>query len=299
MVSLTAYHKGKYLRREEISKRLSECPVCNSTDIHIVYVLQKDPDIFLEKCRYCCTVFADAMPTASCLDEYYAHYYDDNQKGNTSGGPERIAQRIYPQCKSKPKLRILDFGGGNGEVAFELAKMLCCKGGMIEVSVVDYNIATVRSDHSKIKMSHHSTLATCEGVYDIVIASAVIEHIPDMKSVLETLSEKVAPSGVFYARTPYCLPIIKVMKLIGISMDFTYPGHIYDLGDDFWKATKRSFFPKESFSFIYSRPSPVESTFRDAPVRTAVAAAMKAIWYLTGGVWALVGGWEVMIRRIT
>jgi len=49
------------------------------------------------------------------------------------------------------------------------------------------------------------------------------------------------------------------------------------------------------FDVLGSRPSPVETSLRQRPARTLVAAAGKAPWHVVKG-WPFVGGWEWAAR---
>jgi hypothetical protein len=91
-------------------------------------------------------------------------------------------------------------------------------------------------------------------------------------------------------------PIIKLLRLVGVKVDFTYPGHIHDLGQAFWEG----YFKKEQsndFQILDSRPSMVETTLRKHFLRTIAAHAFKAPWYLLGKSYKYVGGWEVFVRK--
>lgn len=63
---------------------------------------------------------------------------------------------------------------------------------------------------------------------DLIIASGVFEHIPDLGSLLVQLVGKLRPGGFFYARTVYALPIMRMFRV-----EMSYPAHVHDLGDEF------------------------------------------------------------------
>jgi hypothetical protein len=91
---------------------------------------------------------------------------------------------------------------------------------------------------------------------------------------------------------------MKIFSLIGIKWDFTYPAHIHDLGEDFWV----SYFGSDNihcqFKLLESKPSIVQTTFKEHFLRTVVAYLLKAPWYIFGNYWKLVGGWEVFVQKI-
>ena len=90
--------------------------------------------------------------------------------------------------------------------------------------------------------------------------------------------------------------MMSAARRFGIAIDFTFPGHLSDIGGAFW----RKFIDlagMKDFSIVCSRPSPVESGFADAPLRTLASFAMKSLWYLSFGAWKFVGGWEIVLKR--
>jgi hypothetical protein len=100
---------------------------------------------------------------------------------------------------------------------------------------------------------------------------------------------------MFYARTPYMLPIMKLLDFIGAHIDFTYPGHLHDLGQSFWE----NFFKKNATDFrvLKSRPSFVETGFRQNFIRTLFAYILKSPWYIFRRNYSLVGGWEIFAYK--
>ena len=93
------------------------------------------------------------------------------------------------------------------------------------------------------------------------------------------------------------MPIIHLSKFLGVNWDFTFPAHIYDLGQDFWESLFNDKITKEYFTILRSTPSIVETSFRNHFWRTLFAYALKAPWYVLGKRYTLVGGWEVLVRK--
>jgi SAM-dependent methyltransferase len=300
MISSTYYHKGMRLAAEHISCRHEICPFCSSAVFKRIFTIQHDPDIFLMKCSLCSGVFSDAVPSDSVFEQYYSSYYADFGSHMTFASPGRFAQRI---CRSltvekERDYRILDFGGGDGSLSYALAKMLQKAGAScVEITVVDYSRETLTSDTESVSICHQPSIEAAGGMYDIIIASSVLEHLPRPVDSMQQLFSKLSAGGFFYARHPYIVPLMRVVRLFGITIDFTYPAHLNDFGGDFWKAILRTHCADGFGIVVFSRPSPVETSFSAAPARTAAAYLMKSMWYLTFGFWHLVGGWEIGIVR--
>jgi hypothetical protein len=85
-----------------------------------------------------------------------------------------------------------------------------------------------------------------------------------------------------------------------VNMNMTYPGHVHDLGDEFWAVLPQRLPIKAEL--MRSRPSIVETGFRQAFLRTALAPICKfpsrlETLYTVTPKFKFYGGWEVLIRR--
>lgn len=93
-------------------------------------------------------------------------------------------------------------------------------------------------------------------------------------------------------------PFRRVLK----GFDLTYPAHVHDLGPSFWNRVTDTF--NLGAQVIFSQPSPVETAFAKAPVRTAVSYLCKAVAHFEHALvprkrdyrWEFVGGWEVLLH---
>ncbi|MCC6337850.1 MAG: class I SAM-dependent methyltransferase [Myxococcales bacterium] len=219
------------------------------------------------------------MPTREALEEYYSRYYQQNELGVTFVGKQAFAKNIAKRCTPR---RILDFGGGDGSLSKAISPTA-------EIVVVDYAAPTGDSRVTLLK-----ELSEASGSFDLVIASAVLEHVPEIRITMERLFRLVAPRGLFYARTPYVQPFASFGRV-----DVGFPGHLHDLGPDFWNRVIETF--QLQAVLEASRPSIVETSFASHPVRTLAAYALKAPCHLEllfhrNPWWRFVGGWEVFLR---
>jgi hypothetical protein len=132
----------------------------------------------------------------------------------------------------------------------------------------------------------------------VILASAILEHIPDAHATIRKLVGMAGPGAFMYARTPYVVPLARLVPML----DTTYPAHVHDMGSGFWNRFAATF--DLHARLLLSRPSLVETTLRDNPVRTMLAQALKfpalAELWLSGQTrvprWKLVGGWEVVLQ---
>jgi SAM-dependent methyltransferase len=244
------------------------------------------------------------MPTEACLERYYGEYYDGLDEERTFHDIERLGRHVWKSIDlagRDGRLRILDFGGGDGSLAKWIARYRPGQRtqGPDELVLVDLQ-ESAPSEEADFTFQQVRELSAAEGTFDLVLASAIIEHVPLLQPVIRELFSKAARPGWFYARTPYVEPFCRLSKKI----DVTFPGHVHDMGDRFWNAVPRTFALGDA-TIVHSRPSPVDTSFWQSPVRALAAHLFKLPARLEGGLfgskdrrmfWTLVGGWEVVLR---
>lgn len=301
----TCFHKGIHLSESDLCGEDIRCPVCRSTNRTNVIILQRSPDIYLKQCHNCFAVSASRLPTKEAMDSYYNSYYQKNDKGITFDDPVRFGYHLFNQTRKyltrKETFSILDYGGGIGTISIELAKRYLEYGASeVKVIIVDYEQTAVISDSPNLLIGRYSTLPEVKDQkFDIIIASAIVEHLPTPGTEITCLFELLNEHGLIYFRTPYVMPIIVLLKKLNIHFDFTYPAHIHDLGPKFWSNILKTFNLKNEFNILYSRPSIVETTFSEHFARTFISYLCKTPWYILGNRWHFVGGWEVLIQKGT
>jgi SAM-dependent methyltransferase len=300
-------HRPLHMAESQLAPPDPACPLCGSNDRSPVYVIQQDPIVRFLKCASCGAVSASRIPTTDALEAYYAGYYGSNlfpsgSEQVTFDDARRFGKHLAKRVERygrRSSIKILDFGGGDGTVALRTAEQLIESGlESVAITVVDPSATVVQAADPRISLSGQTTLdGLSASAYDLVIASAVIEHLPHPRAFLDSLLDLVDPGGIFYARTPYRVPFIKWFTRLGIEWATMYPAHIHDLGQDFWEAYFDRIVSSPSLKLLESRPSIVESSFRGHVLRTLIAYALKAPWYLLGKRYTLVGGWEVLVRK--
>jgi hypothetical protein len=272
-----------------------------------VVPIQKDPEVSLFECRTCRASSASRLPTVAALEDFYRSYYacDPGSKGEdrvTFDLPVRLARHIVSACIAalpRNRVEILDYGGGDGAVSLLAAELLLESGlSRVGITVVDLQESPATPRDDRIRLVHAKSLDELEAEhFDLVIASAIVEHLTDPRGVTIRLLESMSPSGCFYARTPYILPFVKVCKALRIRWNFMYPGHLHDLGPRFWRWFFHSPPVAGSFELTASRPSIVAASFTRQPLRAAASHLFKAPWKILGNRYGLVGGWEIFSRR--
>jgi SAM-dependent methyltransferase len=306
MVSAATYHAGKFLQEQELLPESKTCTWCKFAGNRArVLLLQKSPDVWLLKCPVCYAASASRAATEAAIGRYYASYYCDTTVNRvTCGNPSHLARHICRFAKlpqSLPKIAVLDFGGGDGSISHavgvDYAKR---RSAPVDIVVVDYNKSLIAPAHPRVTLSHKSSImeiAKCEH-FDLVLASAILEHLPEPADITRKLLGMLAPGGYFYARTPYMAPLLHLLGRMHIGYDFTFPAHFHDLGQDFWEHILSTLgMASGKWALVRSRPSLVETSFSDKFGRTLLSHVMKAPWWILRRYYPLLGGWEVFIQR--
>ena len=255
-------------------------------------------------CPQCGGYSASRMPSEDMLRRYYARYYENSGRVSTFKDPDAFARHILGgagNLRGMESPAILDFGGGGGDLSRAVAGLLL-RGGAARVSIdlVDYNSGLSRSDSQQVCIQAHQTLEAVDGrEFDLVLASAILEHIPEPWPVITRLFTSLRSGAVLYARTPAMVHLFRLFDRFGLHYDFTFPAHVHDMGQDFWERILERLPPScGKFRLLSSRPSIVETSFRANPVRTAMAYALKSPWHVLGRHYGLVGGWEVFVQQL-
>ena len=298
------------LRENQLLPADASCPCCGSTDRYVVGLLQKSPEIALLDCKSCHVTSASRIPNEAALADYYRDFHNApfSSHGHkiTFDLPDKLAAHIAQVairhsavCRQTRAPNILDFGGGDGAISIKLAETFLRNGATAaEVVVVDYCDESAQPSDDRITVSRTDSIAGNEiGKYELVIASASIEHVPFPREVLPPLFKALCVGGVFYARTPFMMPLLRLFRLLGVRLDLSYPAHIHDMGSSFWNTIGTRLVPEVPFEILASQPSIVETSFGDHFLRTLVAYSMKAPWRILGSRYRLVGGWEVFKMR--
>ncbi len=300
----TPFHESRHLTEEELVDARAACPACLSTaPRRSAHAIQRDPDIDLLICGACGIGSASWMPTPETLERYYGQYYDDTEGAHvTFSGVSRLSRRIADELGSlfgRPVARVVDFGGGDGSVSIGIAELLVAERGVgrVDIELVDH-AEPADPPRQEIRIQRTGDLADLTGRFDIVIASAILEHVPDLHGTMTRLFSLAGPGAIFYARTPWWAPLVGVVP----GVDLTFPGHVHDIGAPFWGGVVETY--GLDAELIASRPSIVETEWADAPGRTLAASLLKSpsrLEMLLRGprtrrpVWRWVGGWEAVV----
>jgi ubiquinone/menaquinone biosynthesis C-methylase UbiE len=170
--------------------------MCGSAQLSVekgLRTLQADPEVVLMSCERCYATSVSRLPTPTALDDYYSSYYDTgNVAAVTADDPAKIARRIARYASKSSSIDLLEFGGGDGSIGIEVLARLGARGS---VTVVDYDHRRFAPAPSGVILNHTEELCNVQRTFNLVIASAAIEHLPNPKAVLQDLLAKVVLGG--------------------------------------------------------------------------------------------------------
>lgn len=294
---------GKHLNEKQVIRATEICPICRSSNKRFsVTKIQSNPLIEFLYCPNCKGCSASMMPTDTYLQKYYDSYYDESEKKYTFGKVMRFAKHIIKNMKignNQGKIRILDFGGGDGSLSKGIAELILNKNPNLKALVVLCDYQKIESfSNDNLNIISLQNLNEINYTFDLVLASGIIEHIPDVYFTLKKLFSMVEPGGIFYSRTPYVIPLRKIIK----SYPLIYPMHLHDLGPSFWNRISEIY--KIESEILYSGPSIVQTEFNEEFFRTLFAYLFKIPAYLEillrnkpkDLIWKFSGGWEIFLK---
>jgi hypothetical protein len=306
-MNATVHHRSVHVDAADLLECTARCPVCHdASPRNQVYRVQRDPDVWLLRCEKCKVCSASHMPRGQVLGRLYQDYYNNKGQKTTIGNIDKFARHIMSRVRlpfDDPTPTIVDFGGGDGSLAVSMAQMILAGSPAatksVRVIVVDFH-EPASSPDPRVHVLHTRELSDVQGTAQIVVASAILEHIPDCNAVFRRLFDLVAPGGYFYSRTPWALPLRWISK----NLDITYPFHVHDMGGGFWNRIIETF--AVNGQIVTSGPSPPETSFLANPVRTIGALVFKTPARLEkmftnpterrDPTWNVVGGWEVLLQ---
>jgi SAM-dependent methyltransferase len=157
-------------------------------------------------CRRCGFVFADGIPPKAAFDRYYAKaskYEFSHREGHQHAWEiERLAALArWLAAKVPVSSRLLDAGCATGELLVQLRDQ-----GFTSLTGLDPSPACV-----EFARRHHD-MRMLQGVlaekpadeppFEILVLSAVLEHIPDLPPFVQQLQNWVTPQGLLVIEVP-------------------------------------------------------------------------------------------------
>jgi len=137
------------------------------------------------------------------FDSEFNDYFEEREDPATAHDEHRVYQTILKHIPRETK-NVLDVGCGRAWVAREL-----CPRGMFVCSM-DISLVNPQKALNKYPYPNHASLVAdafelpfANGTWDCIIASEIIEHVPNPKAFVEELLRVLKPGGKLIISTPY------------------------------------------------------------------------------------------------
>lgn len=291
----------------DLGEAHESCPVCEGTSFTPVGLqLQESPAVELLECKTCSAVFASRFPSEQFLTSLYDPEIYEPDLNSSPNASIRLGKRIADAImellpNATAGVRVLDFGGADGTLLRQVEAHLPASVDRSKSSFVVADLFPQELD-APLGYTTADDLFASDDTYDVILASAVVEHLPNVREVLLQLDARLASGGLFYGRTPYELPLAKLYK----GYPSRWPRHLFDMGPEFWGAFGSEVLP--GYSIKQSQTSPPDSDFSADPARTVVATALKAVHQIEAATtqrvlgydspkWRFVGSWEAWFMK--
>ena len=327
-MSYTINWDGFSFTREDFVAYDVGCPICLSGDIRKYSELDGNFNFFFNYCHHCHGVSASHHLTDEATSKYYNEFYkvrddkhkdlgivtstgriagttkdrDDKLKDLGLGTPnyKKVIKQFLPHVSiEKREISILDWGGGSGLMACVAAEVLLERPEIakVDILVCDFENETVRPVNKNIRVERVRSVEKAMDKFDLVIASAVIEHVNYPHAILPLLFSLVEKGGYFYIRVPYAMPIYKVVKKLKVFSDYRmkFPMHLHDFSPQFFDNIYNTY-NISGFTTVFSAPPCVENTFRHNPLM-AVLTRLIRFPYLFCKAYPFVGSWAILSHR--
>jgi SAM-dependent methyltransferase len=102
--------------------------------------------------------------------------------------------------------RCLELGAGNGSIARILAGIVAPSGHVVASDLDVRCMADLKGEGLEVRRLDITADAIEDGAYDLVVARALLHHLPGRRSALKRMVEAVKPGGVILSIEPDMLP---------------------------------------------------------------------------------------------
>jgi len=218
------------------------CPICGGAEVVILHrqkfaLLEGHPladgyDVVC--CVRCGFVYADTTATKEDYERFYAEFskYEDRQFTSGAGETPWDAKRLQDTARqiavlvANKKARILDMGCANGGLLKSLSQL-----GFQNLCGIDPSpvcVENVKRLGLEARVGSLFNLPAEIGQFDCVILSHVLEHVQDLKSATQSISQLTkSEGGGIYVEVPTLLFILTIRlrhsRTLTPSTSITFP----------------------------------------------------------------------------
>ena len=191
------------------------CPICGSTAQRLLFQQRFGGDLAgsllsgydVVACTGCGFCYADGLPPQVAFDTYYANMskYEHAHEEGREGGFEQqrfpTAAAFIRSAVSDPHVTVLDIGCSNGGLLAALSAQ-----GFDHLLGMDPSpeCRDAARRHHGLRVLRGTLSAPAAGVGspDLVLLSAVLEHVRDLRQALQQVRRLLVPNGLLYVEVP-------------------------------------------------------------------------------------------------
>jgi 2-polyprenyl-3-methyl-5-hydroxy-6-metoxy-1,4-benzoquinol methylase len=298
-------HKGFSFYENDFIPYLEKCPICGSSDREIISHVKKIFHYY--KCNNCYAVSSSHYLKNDILEKFYLSYYKRNPGYNEVGiihdSPILFAKHICSYLEIYDKnIDLLDYGGGNGLISYNIALKLLETGSAqnVNILVVDFNEeAIINNTDPRITIAKLTPdkfiLGGGGGRYDLIIASSILEHIFFAGDLMKILFGSLKTYGYFYVRSPYIMPLYNLLLKFRIEINIWFPEHNHDFSKSFFENITQTF-GLNDIKLIISQPAFFERSLKKTFFPALASRIIRFPYYLNKN-YPFVGSWEIIYRN--
>ncbi|MCA1616507.1 MAG: class I SAM-dependent methyltransferase [Acidobacteria bacterium] len=178
------------------STKRRPCPACGSESAR---GRGSKNGLEMFSCRGCATLYTSALPDADGAQNY-DEYYDAHNLSVPDFIHLRLAEIVAGFEPYRGAGRLLDIGCGAGTV-LEAARRAGWEAEGVEVShpaVEHLRAAGFSVFHGELAEARYPA-----DHFDVIVASEVLEHLPDPRVLLREAARVLRPGGLLWATTPH------------------------------------------------------------------------------------------------
>lgn len=290
---------------EDLDNQASSCPFCGGSKLHGTgtYV-QAEPPVQYRQCYSCFAYFTDRVPTARYLEEFYHHAIYEGTISKSDALARRLAKSVlggpvYAKLVStNSALKVMDFGGGSGRLGLAIKRCL----GLPDTHVTLVDLYKPSGDCGINFLTPRELRNSRDASFDLIVLSAVIEHLTDPGTVIADLYKRIRSGGFLYFRARSLFPLGRVRPNL-----LRWPEHLSDLPPRFWHELPQLLGWK--VEIVKSRPSQTSDRFQDNFLAAFLANFMKLPGRFESSISSLThwryrpkyqcaGGWDVVYQKM-
>lgn len=234
------------------------CVACGTTRLHRLEPLALPPDApayarhRIAACTACGLRSSFPMPTRDELRAWYRDGRGVPEDERAATGPRAVWHRTHDRYmvnlveKFAPNGVLVDVGAGSGR--FVRAARELGRWTIIATELAETSVNTLRREGFDARLGNLDEVNIADHSVDVVWASHVMEHVPDVEGFLASVRRVLKPGGHLAALTPSAESLRARLKL----SDWHFvnpPGHLWG----FRPATLRMILERNGFDVVLTR----------------------------------------------